>query len=324
MDILINNPISHMYGPYFLWFYGFVICTTILGCKLALEVNPFNLTPLLIPDRPDPYEIAYLRDGEKAVSKLSCFELVQRGYLQVTNNQLKRNSETLDSNLNPIEKTLFDWFDKPRKATTLANSVTLKNAIAPHCQTYQQSLENSRYLITDKTKNWVAGIGTSIILSLGIYKLVSALSRGYSNVGFLIFMAIAATIWLIYAVYNQRDRLTRRGKQYLKNCQKTFSGLKGMTDIPPTEPDYNSSLIVALSGLDVLNNNTNYQDFAKLFAPATYSSTTSTKKSSGSPGCSSYVGCGAGSSCSSGSSCGSSCGGGGCGGGCGGCGGCGG
>lgn len=152
MDILINNPISHMYGPHFLWFYGAVIFVTVTICKLVLQGNFLSSSSVKIPDRPDPYELAYLRDGEKAVIKLVCFELVQQGYLQVKNDWIERYPNTSDSDLKPIEKSLFNWILKPRTARDLTTSVTLKNAIAQHCQTYQKSLEDSEYLIFQKSK----------------------------------------------------------------------------------------------------------------------------------------------------------------------------
>ncbi len=92
MDILINNPISHMYGPYFLVFYGVVIILTVMGCNFILKGNGFNSASIEIPSKPDLYEIAYLRDGEKAVSKLVCFELLQKGFLQVKNSKIERTT----------------------------------------------------------------------------------------------------------------------------------------------------------------------------------------------------------------------------------------
>jgi uncharacterized protein (TIGR04222 family) len=321
MDILINNPISLMYGPYFLFFYGVIITVTIMGCYLILRGNLFNSTIAEIPSQPDPYEIAYLRDGEKAVAKLACLELVQKGFLQANNNSIVRSLENADlSSLKPIEKTIFDWVYQPRTASDFNYDYTFNSAIAQHCESYKQYLETAGYFHSVAKNYLVGGVSAFIILGLGSYKLISALSRGHHNVLFLIEMAIAATIIVASISLPLYNRVTANGKRYLDNLKQTFSGLTGSLQSPPTEPDYNTSLLVAIFGLDKLKASSNYQDFVNLFIPSTsrvtYSSSKTRRNYDSTDSNSGFSSCST-SSCSS--SCGSSCGGG-----CGGCGGCGG
>ena len=315
MDILINNPISHMYGPYFLVFYGIVIVVTGIGCKVILRGNGLD-SGAEIPEKPDPYEIAYLRDGEKAVGKVVCLELMQKGFVRVKDKRIERSPQLFNvSSLKPIEKTFFNWLEHSRVASDVKYNFELKKGLSEHCEIYKQSLANSGYLNSEQKSYLVGGVSAFIILGLGSYKLISALSRGHHNVMFLIFMAIAATIWIGYISCPLYSRITTKGKQHLNKLKETFSGLTGNLETAPTEPDYNSSLLVSIFDLDNFKANGDYQDFVDLFVfKSTYASSYSSNSSSG---CSTSISCG--SSCSSGSSCGSSCGGG-----CGGCGGCGG
>lgn len=314
MDILINNPISHMYGPYFLVFYGVVIVITAIGCKVILQGNGLHSRGE-IPEKPDPYEIAYLRDGAKAVGKVVCLELMQKGFVRVKDKRIERSPQLYNvSSLKPIEKTFFDWLEHSRIASDVKYNFELKKGLSKHCEIYKQSLVSSGYLNSEQKSYLVGGVSAFIILGLGSYKLISALSRGHHNVMFLIFMAIAATIWIGYISCPLYSRITTKGKQYLNNLKETFSGLTGNLETSPTEPDYNSSLLVSIFDFNNFKASGDYQDFVDLFVfKPTY---TFLNSNSSSCSCGTSVSCG--SSCSSGSSCGSSCGGG-CGGGCGGC-----
>jgi uncharacterized protein (TIGR04222 family) len=320
MDILINNPISLMYGPYFLVFYGVIIAVTVMGCHLILRGNLFNSAVAEIPSQHDPYEIAYLQDGEKAVAKLACLELMQKGFLQANNNSIVRSLENADlSSLKPIEKTIFDWVYQPRTVSDFNYDYTFNTAIAQLCESYKQSLETAGY-VNSVAKNYlIGGVSAFIILGLGSYKLISALSRGHHNVLFLIEMAIAATVILASISLPLYNRATAKGKRYINNLKQTFSGLTASLQSPPTEPDYNTSLLVAIFGLDKLKASSNYQDFVNLFMPSTSRVTSSSSKTrrnyDSTDSNSSFNSSCSTSSCSSCSSCS---------GGCGGCGGCGG
>ncbi|MCC0175513.1 TIGR04222 domain-containing membrane protein [Waterburya agarophytonicola K14] len=191
MDILINNPISLMYGPYFLAFYAGIIASVGTAANLIIKGSS-NVTEA-IPIHPDPYEIAYLRNEEKAVIKLACWELLQRSLIQVKENQVENITEDAIelSKLSAIEKTVYDYLATPRTISAVTNSFALQNQIATCCQDYRTSLIKQGYLNSEIKGYMVGGIGAFIILSLGSYKMISALSRGYHNILFLLIMAIA-------------------------------------------------------------------------------------------------------------------------------------
>lgn len=325
MNILIDNPISHMHGSNFLVLYGITILITLTGCQFFLQGNIFSSASSEIPSQPDSYEIAYLRDGESGVAKLVCLDLRQKALIQVKENRLERSPVAGDvSSLNPLEKTVFDWLEHPRNLSNFKYDYSFKNAIAKHCRDYHEALETAGYSNSQAKIYLATGISELIILSLGSYKLMVAISQGHHNVLYLIMMAIAATCWLGYVATPHSSRLTATGKLYLKNLQATFSSLETKLKAPPAEPDENSSLIMAIGDQVKIRANEDYQDLINFFLPPftyTRNESDSSSSSCGSSGCSSSscssFSCSS-SSCSS-SSCGSSCGGG-----CGGCGGCGG
>ncbi|HCF25684.1 MAG TPA: TIGR04222 domain-containing membrane protein [Cyanobacteria bacterium UBA11049] len=304
---ILHNPLAEMYGSHFLILYGVVILMTLVACWWSVKDPTKNLPLPLIPANPDPYEIAYLRGGERQVMQLVVFDLIGRGYLQVEGKSIERSLVHPDEEkLKPIEREVFDWLSSPLKANQIMSQYALLTDIKQHCQVYQQKLQNRQllYLSEWQTQAQQVGlIGGTIILGLGGYKLLAALINGHHNVAFLIIMAVFSAIALRFIAFNSPPHLSSCGKCYLQRLQEAFEQLKqkAKDGIPASMRDYH--LLVALFGVSALAG-TPYDDYSQMFV-----SRSSYSSSSG--------GCGSG--CSSVSSCGSSCGGG-----CGGCGGCGG
>jgi uncharacterized protein (TIGR04222 family) len=275
--------------------------------------DPTKNQPLpLIPAEPDPYEIAYLRSQETGIANVVLFDLIVRGYLQLSQQSISQASNHPDlSQLEPIECEVFDKFSSSSTPKTSIHLAT--QSIQSYANIYEEKLQNEQLLYASRWGEWnmkVGLIGAMIIFSLGGYKLLIALGKGRYNVGFLIAIGVFSIIYLLWLV-SRRTHLSHRGKMYLQQLQETFTRLqqKAKFDIPSVF-DYN--LLVALFGVEALAE-TSYDSYYKAFFPPTFFRTASGRSSSNSS-CGSSSGCG--SSCSS-SSCSSSS----CGGGCGGCGG---
>lgn len=190
--------IANMYGPNFLVLYGAVIFIT-LAVSGWLVQDPTKNQPLpLIPTTPDPYEIAYLHSQETGVVKVAVIDLIQRGYLEIIDGVLikqAKNYPDLDE-LTPMQREVFDWFSTSRTATEMVFLRSLTEHIQPHCS-YQQQLQSEQLLNSDefKARKSLTGlIGTLIILGLGSFKLLVALTKGRHNVGFLILMGICSLV----------------------------------------------------------------------------------------------------------------------------------
>lgn len=298
---LLHNFIADMPGPNFLFFYAAVIVVTLIVCGILRRMGDTtaSLPAPLIPTQPDPYEIAYLRGGEKEVAQVAVFNLIQRNFLQIVKTGFKRRIQQVmplpNSNLlYPMEHTVFDWFSTPRTASQTFSS-TLSNLLTTFCTPYQRRLEEEQFLSSSQMKvaagrTWL--LGALIIVGLGGYKLYVASVKGYSNVGFLIFMGIFA--FIILTSVCTVPRLSTRGKEYLRQLQRAFEPLKAkIAEGTVAAHDTAYMLTVGLFGVSVLAR-TPYSEYQKMYRTV-----------------------------SSSSSNGGSCGGGSCGGGGGGCGGCG-
>jgi uncharacterized protein (TIGR04222 family) len=310
MNWLVNNPIANMPGPQFLFFYGLVIAATIVGCwwKLRMSDPTADMPSLPLSANPDPYEIAYMRGGDNEVIRLTIFNLIQRGYLRVsetrrwwggTEQRLERVSGHPEQRfLSPLEQDVFALFYKQKTAEEIFRSDSDSSAMEGLSAEIQDKLQQERALcpteVTEASVR-VRWFGLLIIVGLGGYKLMMALAKGRHNVGFLIMFCLFSLFVLQWAC--RPPRLSSLGRDYLNRLRGAFERLK------PTASSANDTallLLASLFGLEVLSA-TSYASLGQMFSRSTSSS----------------GGCGGG--CGGG---GSGCGGGGCGGG--GCGGCGG
>lgn len=85
MEILLDNPLANMYGPYFLVLYIFITFITVTSFAfIRLRIDKTNLLPVPpVPSVLDPYEIAYLRGGLNEMARTAIFSLTQKGLLEI-------------------------------------------------------------------------------------------------------------------------------------------------------------------------------------------------------------------------------------------------
>lgn len=86
MSWLWDNALANMYGPHFLLVYGSVIVLILVVCwwQRRRSDQTRTLPAFLIPSQLDPHDVAYLRGGKSAVTRLELLAMVQRGYLRIT------------------------------------------------------------------------------------------------------------------------------------------------------------------------------------------------------------------------------------------------
>lgn len=336
MDWLTDNFIGDMYGPYFLLLYFVVIVATV-GFSIFKSRQIMSGTPgqggnRLIPTRPDPYEIAYLRGGVNEVVRLVVFELIQTRRLTMDPKSSKlvaaddEGSNTGAPELTPVKRSVLSFYATPQYAYKIFGSSAL-GEMAASCRTYEDDLLRHGLVVTDAMRGAAYRVrlnGIGVILLLGGYKLTAALVTGHANVGFLILFAILGVA--LEVTGTKLPRLTAEGQAYLRRLQTAFASLKRRRSNPiavqPADSWFPGSspahagdvddivLTVGVFGFSALAG-TPQAAYAQIFGQAASTS-----------------GCGSTGSCGSTSGCGSSSGGGGDGGGggggCGGCGGCGG
>jgi uncharacterized protein (TIGR04222 family) len=331
MEWLLDNPLANMFGPMFLLVYAVLIVTLIVLHRY--KITSLDWTKKLplpqIPANPDPYEIAYLRGGENEVIRSVIFALVQRGYLIHTKDFMEKQATFSKSgkidgihSLNAMERNVLYYFSEPKDAGEIFKS-GVSDVVSSHCLAYEGKLLNEQLLTPPEIKSAAqrnAGIAAAVILAIGGFKFVAAVTHGRFNVVFLIIMAIVGLIVLF--VTTSIPRLSHRGRAYLEALQTAFSNLSKKTRVGDKNKTLQPSttfagvdpllLMVGVFGVGSLIG-TDYGYFEESFQKSAMNNSASTS------GCGSGTSCGS-SSCSSGGGDGGGggCGGGGCGGGCGG------
>jgi uncharacterized protein (TIGR04222 family) len=352
------DPVIHLPGPEFLVLFGVLAVMGLIATRILVNRSTRSDLPRLkIPERLDPYAIAYLRGGDTEVIRTAMVELVEEGWIV----QVSAPMGILKKVAGTTPKWKTDLQGKSIEEFSLLQQVLLKHFQVPHdgASVFNGSLRLSAREESKVYRKWVndeellnnrpfePSVRLSIwstflaIVGLGLYKFLHALSEHRSNVAFLGF-GLFILGFLFYLV-TLRTRLSSRGNQFLKDIQTACVSVRSLRNtVPePARSKYSTrSGVLALAGdasmpllamgvfgISSLQGSQLDRVFVSYRKSAANVSGCSSGGCGGSSGDGSSYGdgssCGGGSSCGSGLSCGggSSCGGGGCGGG--GCGGCG-
>ncbi|MEK6322847.1 MAG: TIGR04222 domain-containing membrane protein [Acidobacteriota bacterium] len=291
------NPFD-LRGPEFLIFYFVLSAVVIVALHRYRQVVESGPPPKI--DLADPYLIAYLRAGESEAARVALVSLVDRGLLTANGTTVVRTKGASPKSVRrPIEKLLMERFASPAEST----SIVADSSVQPAVNEYRDTLTRL-CVLPDAAIN--RSRVTSFLLAVAVLggtaavKIFVALSRGRTNIVFLILLALIATA---IAAKVSFPRLTARGKSLLLDVKLLYSGLKERAGpVASGGANADAAMLAAAFGLGALTGDS-FAYAGALFPKATRGGWSS-------------LSCGT----SGGSSCGSSCGGG-CGGGCGGCGG---
>lgn len=284
-------------GPQFLLLYVAVAVAANLWLRWhyrnrerEARAGPLNLTN-------DPYLIALLRAGHDEAIRVAVITLLDRGLLVEEEGRLHApRADAAALVRHPLDRALLELFKVPAPADHALTSAGARAA----CSGYEKELEQKQLLASPRIR---ASRFTPLVIALGFtlgiaaWRIVFALSRGRSNVGFLVVLAVVCAVALVIAY---RKRLTALGADTLRGLERLYTGARQrLAQSVSGNDSFETSLVAAVFGLAALPA-AHFPFLERVFPPPKSS------QSDGSDG---------------GSSCGSSCGSGGCGGGCGGCGG---
>ncbi len=328
MEILIDNSLATMYGPYFLIFFGFVIFFAVIILAIVkLQFDKTDNLPLpAIPTNIDPYEIAYLRGGTNEVARSVIFSLLKKDFIvidsAVTPAVIKKTNNQNDfRSLNPIEQLTLGWLGAEREPKEVFGSYGLVEQLKVYGDSYQGRLEQQQMLTSEDDRTVFRPVKWSVymlITTLGGYKLLASVLHGYYNIAFLIIFLIAGL--LIARAVAKIPRVTKLGKAYLERLQTAFDSLKYSSQAANRQFNPTAAAQTTFAGVDPLLLSVGVFGSA-ILAGTVYDNYNQAFQRSQAASASSGGGCGSacGSSSSSSSSCSSSDGGGSsCGGGCGG------
>ncbi len=310
---LFENPLGRMYGPFFLLLYALICLAAILYVRYRLPKRMLRTADEdhpKIPDRPDPYEIAYLWQTENELLSLVIFNLVRRGYLTLiqtrTGTRITKNAVDITP-LSMMEKEVYMRLDQEKRLDTFAKDVYRDSYFRTHAESLDKSLKEQGLIWSvfeeEKFRNYKWKV-IAILAGLGLYKIIAATQHGHSNVLFILLIAVVASINLMNVkVIRMPSVKGYKLHEKLKHIFRPTYG-KQLLDQAP----YMEQLLLGIYGFGLLSGS-DYVDFytSAVSGLVTHPVIEFDSSTSG------------GGSCSGGSGCS---GGGGCGGGCGGCGGC--
>jgi len=289
-------------GPQFLLLYLVIAVAANLWLRRHYRNQESAKTLPRFGATPDPYQIAYLRSGEKEAVRISIVALVDRGLLEESGGKIRiAHSNALQYARRPIEKAILNCYSDWAPPNRALEDIGVKMA----CQEYQDQLVKQQLLADTHTyaRRWSIFITVlGITLGIAILRIVNALMHDRFNIGFLIILAFMTAVALFLAY---RKRITGLGEAVLDRLKILFASLKRRAKkITPGGSEHDATVLAAIFGLAALPSD------AFPFVDRLYPKN-SKWDSSGDDG--GFIGDSNGGSCDGGG-----CGGGGCGGGCGG------
>ena len=316
---MLPNPFD-LTGPEFLVF--FIALSTVVGAGMMWLRDSGEQTDESGDIRPtDPYELAYLMGGRPHLLRVAVLSLIDRRLIEASGSDLKAmDPENVRRAERPLDRAILQCFltsDASSQLFVDANIRDQADEIGNKLRAEGLLPDNWQ---TVRRRNILIG-ATLLVLGVGIVKLLVALSRGKTNVIFLVILCVIVPI--VFTLLSNPLR-TPRGSRILARMQGMLGDLRYRKDtLRLHEVTDDIVLLAAVFGITALP-----VEAAALMGSVRLRPSRDTAwagSACGGSSCGASSCGGGGSSCSGGgSSCsggGSSCGGGGCGGGCGGCGG---
>jgi uncharacterized protein (TIGR04222 family) len=242
MNWLLHNPVTNIYSEYLLVFYAMAIAAVILACYKSVRSadRTGRMEPPPIPTRLDPYELAYLRGGEREVTRIAIISLRDRGLLQITESRdwsstdlvirksVDRGRKPEPGELSPVEACIMKWTSFPAVRRQIYEPGGIPDLLREMCGDYRESLADQELLAPRGMEQlgvrlwW---IGSALILGLGGYLLAVALAKAEPIVAVVLCpMALIGAIALAPACL-EFPRISHRGQAYLEQLEFAYDRL---------------------------------------------------------------------------------------------------
>jgi uncharacterized protein (TIGR04222 family) len=300
MDFLSDNPLANMRGPDFLVLYAVFACIAVMTiiALAALDDDGRDGQLPQISAKPDPYELAYLRDGAGGVVWLAIYALQRAGLVELTNrSKLQRLGSERPSNR--YETAVLSAIGPSSTPATIIRDRSPGGSVSSLVRSLESSLAARGLVRSPESRTrtvrvaWCVG---GVLAAIAAYKVIVATTHGHRNVGgLLIECAISLTILLLAARLILRRRANTRGRVYLDRVKLAYERPRpNATAGASAGVDPANMLLVGVYGFQVLTG-TPDAAFAKQAQLA---------QSSGGDGGGSSCGGGGGSGCGGGGGCG--------------------
>jgi uncharacterized protein (TIGR04222 family) len=264
---------------YLLLLYLLVFAGTLIICRLVVKRvdRTDTLTPLPVPAAFDPYEMTYLRTGDKReLARLAVLDLVDSGHLSIRRREswgfgltgwrsgpertiLEQARER--QGLPWYLSTVLSWFTTPQKAEEMYNDDPRLGDLSRLCLEMEERLRKDTLLRGREVESvGMKAWGVSFVV-------LSALAAPKLPIPLLIFLMLLVLMGT--ALASNTGHLSKRGKAYLRRLKLEYVGAAASTvSLTSTASHTHSSLLVgfALFGKKRLQG-TDYEFIREMFLP---------------------------------------------------------
>jgi uncharacterized protein (TIGR04222 family) len=216
------NPFD-LRGPEFLVFYLALGLATLAIVWFLRRTNESDST--VSPILNDYLEIAYLRGGANEALRVATMNLINRGLIDIkTDDRL----HTLDPKAHVLvskdsERGILEKFTVAQAATQIFSDKTLRRTVTDECQPTLARMG----LVPDASRQAARAVllfaGACLLTAVAGIKILVALSRGRSNIAFLI---IAAAVFCVLLYKATSPLRTPTGNALLADLRTLFAGLR--------------------------------------------------------------------------------------------------
>lgn len=280
------NPFD-LPGPEFLAFYSALILIVLVLLYLAFQYAEGGQPPAL-PLR-DPYKIAWLRGGNREAARIAVLSLADRDLVEFTGNKISLKGGRRVAVRHPLEQAIVR---RCEPGLINVGSIAKDGVVESVCNQYRGELD-ALHLTADqraRAYRWCLYlVAAALLAGVALGKIVIALERGRTNIGFLIILAIAGLLVGLILVQRRRTSL---GDRVLADLRQLFEQLRSRALMfRRGQMTSDVMLLAAVFGFAALPDT--YSDIQRAYA--------STGGSDGGGGCGSSDG---GSGCGGGGGCG--------------------
>ena len=278
------KDIHFFFGPMNWIYFG---CVFVVVCGMTLLFRRLDKSRKLPPLEPpegelDMIEFATLRHGPNELVRLYLFELIADGYLELTRDEsgkvtryseLRRTDKPLEAEtIRPELLAFLDYFDRNRMPKDVFIFSPLKSYAKKQVEQYQKSFQNNLLIYSQNEvfAQWAIFIaGLFFLLGVGVAECIVTFATQHKDIFFPNMISLAMSMFLtlfLFLLFLTPDKITRRGRQYIKAVQKKFYPetktikneiTSGMTTLDLLFP-------VAVLGVPILAGSS-FEEFAKQF-----------------------------------------------------------
>lgn len=245
----ILNPFDYR-GPQFLVFYFSLAVVTIVVFWIVRRRREageagYGGSPLT-----DPYLIATLRGGRNELLRVVTVSLIDRGLMIAGRNEVQTTVAGRESSPRKrVERDLLEFCVPRREPQTIFENEKFDVAVAD----YEARLARMRLLPDDAqnaSRDRLFMLGTALLLSVAMTKVIIALLRGRTNIVLLLVLCGFAVLMLAAVIYPRR---TAKGDALVRELRNLFQSLKlRAPQIPGGGATAELAMLTAVFGMSAL------------------------------------------------------------------------